>query len=139
MATRRTSPTPTDEVRAAGGVVWRRRGDVIEVLLVHRPRYDDWSLPKGKCTSREDDLACALREVREETGLECEAGEELPSTEYRDDRGRRKIVRGWTSRPRRGRFEPDDEVDGVRWMTPAEAGSLVTYEHDETVLRALRW
>jgi 8-oxo-dGTP diphosphatase len=109
------------------------------VLVVHRPRYDDWSLPKGKCKPGEDDLACALREVREETGLECEAGEELPSSEYSDERGRRKIVRYWAMRPLRGAFEPDDEVDEARWATRADAGGLLTYDRDRSVLDALRW
>jgi len=106
------------------------------VLVVHRPRFDDWSLPKGKCKPGEDDLACALREVREETGLECEAGEELPSTEYRDDRGRRKVVRYWAMRPSSGAFEPHDEVDEVSWASIAEARSLFTYDRDRAVVGA---
>ena len=83
-------------VRAAGGVVWRRATDgEAEILLVHRPKYDDWTFPKGKCDAGEDDETCARREVEEETGLLCELGAELPSTEYIDPKGRPKVVRYW--------------------------------------------
>ena len=110
-----------EEVRAAGGVVWREGDDGIEVLLVHRPRYDDWSHPKGKCDSGESDEACALREVQEETGLDCELGEELAATSYRDRHGRPKRVRYWSMRPIGGEFAPIDEVDEVRWLPIDEA------------------
>src|SRR5206468_3522769 len=80
-------------IRAAGGVVVKGRGDHAEILLVHRPRYDDWSLPKGKALPGESDEACAIREVKEETGLACELVAELPSTTYRDASGRPKRVR----------------------------------------------
>ena len=86
-------------IRAAGGVVVREGERGAEVLIVHRPRYDDWSLPKGKAEPGEDDKRCALREVEEETGLVCELGAELPGTIYRDARGRRKRVRYWLMRP----------------------------------------
>ena len=85
---------PTGPVRAAGGVVWRRNGaGPVEILLVHRPRYGDWSLPKGKCDKGESDEDCALREVEEETGWRCRLGPELPSTRYRDNKDRSKVVR----------------------------------------------
>ena len=78
-------------IRASGGLVIRERdGGEREVLVVHRPRYDDWSFPKGKLKPDETDEECALREVAEETGLVCELGEELPSTEYTDESGRPK-------------------------------------------------
>jgi 8-oxo-dGTP diphosphatase len=109
----------------------------VEVLLVHRPKYDDWSLPKGKCGRAEEDLACALREVEEETGLRCEPGSELPSTSYRDSRGRPKTVRYWAMDPRSGSFSPHDEVDEVRWLAREEAAALLSYERDRHVLRAL--
>jgi 8-oxo-dGTP diphosphatase len=134
-------------VRAAGGAVWRPAGgeagdpdgggDDIEVLLVHRPKYDDWSLPKGKAEPGEDDLTCALREVREETGLECEPGEELGSVSYTDRYGRPKVVRYWAMRPVRGSFEPNREVDEVRWVRRADAGNSLTYEHDAEIITRL--
>jgi 8-oxo-dGTP diphosphatase len=126
-------------VQAAGGVVARRDpGGQIRVALVHRPRYDDWSLPKGKLGAGEDWEAAALREVREETGLECRAGEELPAVEYLDAKGRRKLVRYWLMAPIAGEsaapFEPTDEVDEMRWCEPDEAAALLTYERDRATL-----
>jgi 8-oxo-dGTP diphosphatase len=114
------------EVKAAGGVV-RRDG---RIAVVHRPRYDDWSLPKGKLDPGESFEEAALREVREETGFECELGEELSSTSYHDRKGRSKIVRYWLMDPVGGEFEPNDEVDEMRWLTPAEAVDLLTYPRD---------
>jgi 8-oxo-dGTP diphosphatase len=114
------------EVRAAGGVV-RREG---RIAVVHRPRYDDWSLPKGKLDPGETWEEAALREVREETGLECELGEELSSTSYHDRKGRSKLVRYWLMDVVGGAFEPNDEVDELRWLTPAEAAALLTYPRD---------
>ena len=82
-------------VRAAGGVVVRGTGAATEVLLVHRPAYDDWTFPKGKGEPGESDEECAVREVEEETGLLCTLGRELASTEYVDGKGRPKSVRYW--------------------------------------------
>jgi 8-oxo-dGTP diphosphatase len=125
---------PKGRVRAAGGIVLR--GD--EVLLVHRPRYDDWSFPKGKARSRrESDAATALREVREETGLACELGEPLPDVTYTDSLGRPKVVRYWRMLAGAGTFEPGDEVDEVRWLPVDEARRLLTYDHDRVLLDAL--
>ncbi len=130
-------PTPT-VVRAAGGVVWRRRNDgAVEVLLVHRPRYDDWSLPKGKVAPGESDEAGAVREVEEETGLRCRLGEELPDVSYQDGHGRPKRVRYWAMEPLDGSFEPHDEVDAVRWLPVDEAVSTLTHEADGEVVAAL--
>jgi 8-oxo-dGTP diphosphatase len=103
---------------------------------VHRPRYDDWTLPKGKCGRQEPDDACALREVEEETGLRCELLDPLPSTEYRDGRGRRKMVRYWLMQPVGGNFVPHREVDEIRWLLPDDAARELTYERDLAVLRA---
>lgn len=124
-------------VRAAGGVVWTRWGDgQLRILLVHRPRYDDWSLPKGKADPGETDTACALREVQEETGLRCSLGEELPGTSYQDRRGRPKTVRYFAMQPLGGSFTPHDEVDEVTWLPVDEASRLLSYEHDAAVLAA---
>jgi 8-oxo-dGTP diphosphatase len=125
-------------VRAAGGVLYRPRSDgEIEVLLVHRPRYDDWSFPKGKALPGESDEDCARREVAEETGLHCRLGPELVSTSYRDGHGRRKNVRYWAMRPLEGRFEPRSEVDEARWLQPGEAERALSWKRDVAVLRSL--
>jgi 8-oxo-dGTP diphosphatase len=125
-------------VRAAGGVVARRRRDgTAEVLLVHRPRYDDWTLPKGKALPGESDEDCALREVEEETGLRCALEYELPSTAYRDQKGRRKVVRYWAMRAPDDEVQPRDEVDEARWLTLEQADALLSYDRDRAVLAAL--
>jgi 8-oxo-dGTP diphosphatase len=129
----------TTPVQAAGGAVWRRspaRG--LEVLLVHRPRYDDWTVPKGKLDAGEDHAAAALREVEEETGLRCALGPELASTEYVDRKGRPKQVRYWAMTPAAGEFTPTDEVDDVRWVAVDAAESVLTYQRDREVIDALR-
>jgi len=121
------------EVRAAGGIVVR---DGVEIALVHRPKYDDWSLPKGKAKPGETDEDCALREVREETGLHCKLRFELPSTRYRDSLGRDKRVRYWAMQPVGGAFEPHDEVDELVWLPPREARRRLSWERDDPVVRA---
>jgi 8-oxo-dGTP diphosphatase len=124
-------------VQAAGGVVHRRDGDgQVEVLLVHRPRYDDWTLPKGKLQPGESHEEGALREVEEETGLRCELGRELPSSHYRDQKGRPKVVRYWTMRPLEGAFHPHDEVDDTRWLQLEDAEAELTYDRDREILAA---
>ncbi len=136
------SATPGDEshpepiVFAAGGVVERRdhAGD-LELALVHRPRYDDWTFPKGKREGDESDEDTARREVLEETGLRCRLGADLGAIRYRDSRGRPKVVRYWLMEPEAETvFVPGSEVDEVRWCSPAEAGRLLTYEHDRALL-----
>lgn len=132
-----TGPVEAVEVRAAGGVVAGRDPDGgLLVLLVHRPRYDDWSLPKGKCDPGESDEDCARREVEEETGLVCDLGVELPSTHYIDRKGRTKQVRYWAMEVVGGEFVPNDEVDEVRWLAPVEAAGLLSYPHDAVVVEA---
>jgi len=108
-----------------------------EVALVHRPRYDDWSLPKGKLDSGESWKDAALREVLEETGLECTLVEELESTTYLDRKGRTKMVRYWLMAVVGGTFEPNDEVDEMRWVPATEAIDVVGSEHDRRLLEAL--
>jgi 8-oxo-dGTP diphosphatase len=129
-------------VRAAGGVVRRRVGRLgrrrVEVIVIHRPRYDDWSFPKGKLDDGEGFEAAALREVEEETGLACRLLDDLGETRYPDRRGRPKVVRYWLMEPAAPAvahgFVPNDEVDEVRWLTPAEAARLLTYPYDRDLL-----
>lgn len=121
-------------VRAAGGIVL---GDGGAVLVVHRPRYDDWSFPKGKAADGETDEECALREVEEETGLRCELLDEVASTSYTDGRGRPKRVRYWLMRPVGGELAFHHEVDRARWVPVAEARELLTYSHDVELLESV--
>ena len=123
------------EVEAAGGVVLDRDG---RVALVHRPRYDDWTLPKGKLDSGESFEEAALREVEEETGLRCRLVRELPSVEYADNKGRSKVVRYWLMQVEHDTgFVLNDEVDELRWLEPADALSLLSYERDAEVVRSV--
>lgn len=109
------------------------------ILLVHRPRYDDWSLPKGKRDESETDAECALREVEEETGLVCRLGARVAEIGYRDQKNRAKSVVYFRMQTIGGSFTPNDEVDEIRWATLSEARKLLTYEHDARVAeQALR-
>jgi 8-oxo-dGTP pyrophosphatase MutT (NUDIX family) len=126
-------------VRAAGGVIVRNgpQGGP-EILLVHRPRYDDWTLPKGKAKPGESDEACALREVEEETGLVCDLGGEVAVSEYADAAGRPKRVRYFEMTPRPGSDpHPQNEVDAVRWLPRDDALELLSYERDYAVVEAV--
>jgi 8-oxo-dGTP diphosphatase len=142
---RKKQPEPEPQVRAAGGLVWRSSvvadedGETrpgLEVVLVHRPRYDDWSFPKGKLDRGESFEAAAVREVAEETGLVCELGDELLSTRYLDSKGRLKLVRYWIMHPiRLEPWAPNDEIDGRRWVPVDDAARMLTYTHDRALLR----
>jgi 8-oxo-dGTP pyrophosphatase MutT (NUDIX family) len=120
------------QVRAAGGVVLRGG----EVCIIHRPDYEDWSLPKGKLEKGESHKQAALREVHEETGLHCALGAELSSQEYTDRQGRPKTVRWWamTVLTDDG-LTPSHEVDERRWVTPEQAERMLIYEHDRELIR----
>ena len=123
----------SDEIRAAGGVVLHEG----QIAVVHRPKYDDWSLPKGKLDPGETWEEAALREVEEEIGLRCTLGEELPHVEYADRKGREKVVRYWLMEVEGGEFAPNDEVDEMRWLPPAEAVELLTYPRDRELVEDL--
>jgi len=122
-------------IRASGGVVLRDGPNGPEVLIVHRPRYDDWSLPKGKREAGETDEQCAVREVEEETGVRCELDRELLPQKYVDRKGRPKVVRYWLMRPKATReFVPNHEIDQVRWVALAEVAQALTYSGDRDQL-----
>ena len=107
----------------------------LEVLVIHRPRYDDWSLPKGKAEASESDEETALREVTEETGMVCRLGPDLGEVHYGDRFDRPKVVRYWAMEPVEDLgFTAGDEVDERRWMTVAAARDLLTYPRDVRVL-----
>ncbi len=129
--------TQESEIRAAGALLWRPGPDGPEVALVHRQRYDDWSLPKGKALPGEHVLLTAVREVAEETGIRVTLGRRLPSTHYQQHGNRPKTVDYWAARtadgPQPG-FIPNDEVDEVVWLGIAAARVRLSYPHDVGVL-----
>jgi 8-oxo-dGTP diphosphatase len=119
------------EVEAAGCVV--RHHD--RIAVIHRPRYDDWSLPKGKLDPGETFEQAAVREIAEEIGVHGELGEELDATTYTDHKGRSKIVRYWRMDiDEVPAFAPNDEVDEVRWLTAPEALAILSYDRDRELL-----
>ncbi len=122
-------------VKAGGGVVHRPGGGKNEYLLVHRPRYDDWTLPKGKLNRREGYLEAALREVREETGVRANRPVDVGSIGYGTEQGNRKVVRWWLMEDaEESAFTPNDEVDEVAWLTRGKALKRLDYEADRNVL-----
>ena len=120
-------------IRACGGLIVRDG----RVVAVHRPKYDDWSLPKGKVKPGENDEDCALREIQEETGLRVSLDEELATTTHVDALGRPKRIRWWRMTPLSGEFVPSDEVDELRWLTPNEARDVLTYPRDVELVDSL--
>ncbi|MFC7218674.1 NUDIX hydrolase [Streptomyces polyrhachis] len=122
-------------IRAAGCVLWRPAavGRGIEIALVHRPRYDDWSHPKGRLKHGEEPLAAAVREVEEETGYQCQPGVRLPSAFY-EVAGRPKTVQYWEAEALRGRFRPNDEVDHLIWLPPEMARRRLGQERDRELV-----
>jgi 8-oxo-dGTP pyrophosphatase MutT (NUDIX family) len=126
-------------VRAAGGLVWRTGIGGREIVVVHRPAYDDWSFPKGKLDNGESELQAALREVEEEIGVRCALGRDLGTISYVDGKGRPKIVRYWEMTMAEGaEVRPANEVDDARWITLADAEGMLTYDHDRTMLDRIR-
>jgi 8-oxo-dGTP diphosphatase len=131
---------PATDVHAAGAVLWRQHPAGTQIALVHRPRYDDWSFPKGKRDGREHILQTAVREVQEETAVRVVLGRRLPSTHYLAD-GRPKQVDYWAARPAGPasageEFVPNDEVDGIAWLDPGAARARLSYAHDLEVIDA---
>lgn len=121
-----------------GALPWRVGSNgALEVLLVHRPRHGDWSIPKGKAEPGESPRACARREVREETGLHCRLGAELPAIEYEDRKQRRKTIRYWAAAVQAGHFRPNSEVDDIRWLSLPAALRTLTEPRDRPVVLAL--
>jgi 8-oxo-dGTP pyrophosphatase MutT (NUDIX family) len=135
VATKILEVTDVNVIRAAGGVVCRAgASDQTEIAIIHRPVYDDWTLPKGKVEPDETPEACALREVREETGLKCELVRPLGCTAYVDRRGRDKMACYWIMQVLGGRFRPGIEVDKLVWLPVDQAVKRLTYGRDKTLL-----
>ena len=123
-----------DRIEAGGGVVVDMTKGKPRYLLIHRPRYDDWSLPKGKLDGGEKHRDAALREVKEETGLICDVLARLSPVNYITPNGNPKRVKYWLMSATSGSFVPNDEVDAVTWVKRSQAMSLLTHVHDQAVL-----
>ncbi len=131
-----TGSTPEPEVRAAGGVIWKVVDGAVELVIVFRPKYRDWTFPKGKVDPGETEEQTAHREVLEETGFNCILGRELPSVRYLDAKDRLKQVRYWEMTVASGSFVANDEVDELRWCSIGQARRRLTHAHDVEVLDA---
>ncbi len=124
-----------DSIHAAGCVLWRRSSSGgVELALAFRPRWSDWSWPKGKIKKGETARAAALREVQEETGHTCRLGSGLPPSHYVDHAGREKEVKYWAAESTGGAFTPNDEVSELVWLPPDEARERLTYERDRELI-----
>ena len=136
MATKILEVTDVNVIRAAGGLVLRKsRSGETEIAVIHRPAYDDWTFPKGKVEPDESPEDCALREVREETGLRCDLIRPVGCTAYVDRRGRDKVACYWEMEARGGKFKAGIEVDKMLWLTVDEAARRLTYGRDKTLLQ----
>ena len=123
-------------IRAAGALLWRENSQLeIEIALIHRPRYGDWSLPKGKVDDGETTLQCAYREVFEETGVKAQFTRELGSVEYLES-GESKRVKYWAAKAPSfdQQFKVNEEVDEIRWLNPADATALATHDSDKSII-----
>lgn len=133
------------EVVAAGGVLWRpaEGSDGLEIAIIHRPKYDDWTVPKGKLDPRESVLEAALREVWEETGYRGRVGAPLGAISYlketRNGGFQDKVVHYWAMEAGRGTFTEGAEVDRLEWVTPSCAMRRVSYDMDREVIRRFLW
>jgi 8-oxo-dGTP pyrophosphatase MutT (NUDIX family) len=135
VATKILELTDVNVIKAAGGIVCRAGSSgETEIVVVHRPAYDDWTLPKGKVDPDETPEQCALREVKEETGFRCELLRPLGCTAYVDRRGRNKVACYWVMEVISGRFRPGGEVDRMVWLTVPDAVKRLTYERDKALI-----
>ena len=128
---------PPVQVLAAGAVLWRPGAEGTqrpEVAVIHRPRYDDWSLPKGKVDPGETEAVTAVREICEETGFHAQLGRRLMSVGYQVDQSVKKVVY-WAARAGDGEFTPNREVDKLLWLPAGDVINKLTYAHDRKVLR----
>ncbi len=130
-------PSPTEAVQAAGGLVVRRHGEGLQIVVVHRPEQQDWSFPKGKLEIGETFELAALREVREETGMSCRLLRFVGHTEYVDRKGRPKAVAYWVMAAEVGSFTPNAEVDELRWLTLEHAARILSYPRDQELVAVL--
>ncbi|CAN5269845.1 NUDIX hydrolase [soil metagenome] len=125
-------------ILAAGGIIWRPTFalNTVEVLLVHRPRYDDWTFPKGKLHKGETLLGAAVREVSEETGLSVVVGHRMPAVSYRTSDGPKEVTY-WAMQSTGGEFVPNREVDDLRWESVTRAAKTLSYDHDRRLAEEL--
>jgi 8-oxo-dGTP pyrophosphatase MutT (NUDIX family) len=130
-------PSQTDVVQAAGGLVVRRQGGLLQIVVVHRPVQQDWSFPKGKLEAGETLDGAALREVHEETGMTCELLRFIGHTEYVDRKGRQKTVAYWIMAATGGSFRRNEEVDELRWLDLDEAARVLSYQRDQELVAVL--
>ena len=130
-------PSPTEVVQAAGGLVVRRQGEALQIVVVHRPEQHDWSFPKGKLEIGETLEMAGLREVREETGMSCRLLRFVGHTEYVDRKGRPKAVAYWVMAAEGGYFAPNSEVDELRWLSLENATRILSYPRDQELVAVL--